>query len=300
MEEENNDVVEENKKKNWAIQKFRGQRWCVTLDGWDKAEFNALKAYFETDAVRCAVIAQESGKNKCHPHWQIYFELEERVQNVRTVLKEILGHERAHIEAAKGTKAENVSYVYGVNKVYEGGFVRYTKNVEEPKLWQKARKNIVKFWDNFVPRPFQQEIIDMVQEEPDRRTIHWFWESKGQAGKTVLAEYLHIFHAAIITGGSSADMKHAISRWTEITNKEPRILIVDICRTDNFRKDGAKAIESIKNGLFFDGKYESAMAHAFVKPHVLCFANEAPDKNLLSEDRWKIFKIVDLKLVPQE
>ena len=283
-------------KRKGVSRPFRGKRWAVTLDGWDKADLNALKAYFDTDAVLCACISAESGKNKCHPHWQIYFELVNESTNIRLKLIEILGHKRAHIEAALGTKEANVAYVYGIKKDWEGGFIRYAKNVEVPKTYNPVPS---KFWDNFVPRPFQQDVINIARTEPDRRTIYWFWEPEGNTGKTRLAEYLHIFHAAIITGGKSADMKHAVVRWTEIAGQTPTIIIADICRSDEFTKDGAKAIEGIKNGLFFDGKYESAMMHSYVKPHVFCFSNEAPDKSLMSNDRWKIYKIVNWKLVPQ-
>jgi len=52
------------------------------------------------------------------------------------------------------------------------------------------------------------------------------------------------------------------------------------------------AIEQVKNGLVFSGKYESSML-IFNPPHVVIFANDTPDESMYSNDRWHIHKITD-------
>jgi len=49
-------------------------------------------------------------------------------------------------------------------------------------------------------------------------------------------------------------------------------------------------LESIKNGLFFSGKYESTQV-VMNSPHLIIFANEPPDKSKMSADRWHIVRI---------
>lgn len=277
--------------------KFRGQRFCVTINGQKKEDFDRIVEFFDTDAVSCACISKEFGQNKIHPHWQVYFELEKRVQNGRILISEVLDHEEAHIEVAVRSKQECVEYVYGVGKLYEVGFVEYAKNIKVPRRYSSQAAD---FWRNFKPRPFQQQIIDIAKNEVwEDRLIYWFFEPKGNTGKTKLAEYLHIFHGAIITGGKAEDMKHAVSRWQQIAKACPAIIIADVCRSDSFNESSAKGIESIKNGLFFDGKYESAMLHSVKKAHVFVFANVSPKDymNFLSADRWKIYEIVNFELV---
>ena len=77
-----------------------------------------------------------------------------------------------------------------------------------------------------------------------------------------MCKYLHLHHGAIVTGGSAADMKHAITRWQEITGHFPITIIVDVARSDCLKETSMKAIESIKNAMFFSGKYESAMINS--------------------------------------
>ena len=44
---------------------------------------------------------------------------------------------------------------------------------------------------------WEKEIIEIIKNEPDDRTIYWFWEPTGCTGKTTFAKYLYIKHGAI-------------------------------------------------------------------------------------------------------
>lgn len=283
----------EEKKTKYDPHKYYGRRFVLTVHGQHKKDFNSLKSFFDQDFVDCAVIAREFGSHKIHPHWQAYFEIKER-RSLYWQVHDALEHDAFHLEVARGTREACVNYIYAVDKEYEAGFVDYNKNLRVPDRYQKGP---AEFWNNLQLKPFQQAILDIACSPVNRRDIYYFFEEKGNVGKTIIAEYLHIFHGAIITGGKDADMKHAITRWQQITGHSPVIIVVDIARSQQFTAEACKAIESIKNGLFFDGKYESVMTHAFQKPHVFIFSNKAPDTSLFSEDRWKIFQIMNEKLI---
>ena len=71
--------------------------------------------------------------------------------------------------------------------------------------------------------------------------------------------------------------------------KIPEIILLDIPRASkDFINYGA--IEQLKNGCLYSGKYEGGDC-IFPHPHVICFANEEPDKDMMSKDRWDIIKI---------
>ncbi len=46
-------------------------------------------------------------------------------------------------------------------------------------------------------------------------------------------------------------------------------------------------LEQLKNGCMFSGKYEGGQ-FVFPIPHVVVFANQAPDMSKFSLDRWLI------------
>lgn len=308
-----NSTVEEMKKFREVRPKednnrYTGRRFHLTIHGqrdsdlqslikffnlpeWTKKELIQSSYYSDSDcivnSVTCAVIAQEFGKFKIHPHWQVYFEIATRI-GMYFIIYTVLGHDNFHLEKAKSTTSASIAYVYAVDKPHEAGFVVYNKNAAVP---ERYNDRAVKFWRNFTPRPFQRDILKLTTEEPDRRKIYYFYESEGNTGKSVLIEYLHIFHGAVVTGGNSADMKYAIERWSQITGAYPVFICVDVARSEQLTKESYKAIEAIKNGLFFTGKYESTMTHSFVKPHVLIFSNSKPERKNFSHDRWKVFTI---------
>ena len=293
-------------KKN-LVDKFRGKAFVLTIHGQKRADLLKFKRFcegtfapkkdtpdgrIELPKVTKAVVSKEFGKNKIHPHWQGYFELAERT-SMKQLMAKILGHDGFHLEVAKGTENENVRYVYAMNKSYEIGWIVYRKNIKAP--WD-YNPQAYKFWKNFKLRDWQSEVLPyLIREDVDDRQILYIYDQEGNTGKTRLAEYLHIYHAAIITGGKMADMKHAIARWSEITSKYPTIIVVDICRSEQERD--YSGIESIKNGLFFSGKYESAMLHSAKKPNIVVFSNFPPEIKDLSRDRWKIGEIVDSKII---
>ena len=272
---------------------FFARRFVLTVHKQNKVDYENLVAFFNSEKVKSACIAREFGKHKIHPHFQVYFVLHEQRGMLKS-MEQILGHTNFHLEVAQGTHEDCIAYVYAINKSYEGGFVDYNKNCNIPWNYNPAPVN---FWNNLKLKPFQQEIVEIAKSEYHRRHIYYFYEPKGNTGKTILAEYLHIYYGAIITGGKEQDMKHAVARWEEITGADPVIIIVDVARSDDLNLESCKAIEVIKNSLFFDGKYESAMAHSFPKPHMFIFSNKSPVLSFFSEDRWKVAKIENDQLL---
>jgi len=66
-------------------------------------------------------------------------------------------------------------------------------------------------------------------------------------------------------------------------------MIIDVPR-DNGNNISYKAIESIKNGMIYSPKYEGGYK-LFNSPHIIVFANQAPQQERLSSDRWVITQI---------
>jgi len=134
-------------------------------------------------------------------------------------------------------------------------------------------------------KPWQKMIMEIIDKPPDKRKIYWFYDSEGQSGKTTFAKYLVIYNQAIYVDGKANDIKHMIADRLKI-NSMPRIVIFDFVRSKECYVS-YEAIEAVKNGIFFSGKYESSQV-VFNNPHVICFANFRPDESKLSADRWDI------------
>uniref|UniRef100_UPI00404745CB hypothetical protein n=1 Tax=Aliarcobacter sp. TaxID=2321116 RepID=UPI00404745CB len=136
-------------------------------------------------------------------------------------------------------------------------------------------------------RPFQKEILNRIKNKPDDRKIYWFYEEEGAVGKTALAKHICMNYNALYVSGKCADIKFGVVDF--LKEKELDVCLFAFPRTYEDYVS-YEALESIKDGIFYSGKYESGMV-MFNSPHIIIMANFAPNLDKLSKDRWVIKKI---------
>lgn len=215
------------------------------------------------------VFQEEVGDEEETPHLQGV--LKTKTRKRLSGMKSMLGP-KLHWEPMRSMKA-SIAYCSAVQKRMVGGHLWvHGIEIEDPVEVDE-------------PYGWQLQVMEIIKEKPDRRSIYWFWEPDGNKGKSTFSKYLVVRHNALMVGGASKDMFHALA-------KEPgkrKLIVVDIPKEKNdFINYGA--IEAIKNGLVFSGKYEGAQL-VFNCPHVFVFANKPPDAGKWSEDRPKVFRI---------
>jgi len=139
-------------------------------------------------------------------------------------------------------------------------------------------------------RPFQTEIEQLYLTEPDDRKIYWFWEATGNIGKSAFVKYMVIKHDCIFCdGGKKSDLINLVFN----SNMDMcKCIIWDIPRCAR-GKISYSTLESIKNGLICNTKYETGVKY-FNSPHIFVFANFEPDDvDKLSQDRWVIKELIN-------
>jgi len=237
--------------------------WCFTYNNYEIEQIEQIEQVFKHESL-WYIFQEELGENNT-PHLQgtICLKIKQRL----TQLKKL--NAKIHWEQTKCVKS---SVIYCSKKETRNGKI-YTYGIDIPDEVETEK-----------PYGWQLEVMDIIKTKPDKRTIHWFYEPNGGVGKTTLCKFLCVEHKAIMLTGKSNDMYHQLSKMKEI-----KLVIVDIPRSSqDYINYGA--IEQIKNGLIFSGKYEGKQL-IFNCPHVICFANEAPNTEKMSLDRWNIRKI---------
>lgn len=126
---------------------------------------------------------------------------------------------------------------------------------------------------------WQEELLEILDGPVCDRTIYWLWEPEGNVGKSKFAKWLSFHRGACKVAGKKSDIFHKAKAGY-------KIFIIDIPRTVEDRVP-YEAIEELKNGHIFSGKYESD-EYLFNPPHVVCFANFAPREQAMSLDRWVV------------
>lgn len=167
-----------------------------------------------------------------------------------------------------GNEESNTKYCSKDGDVYKYGYPKPLKLIEPTKPWQL-------------------KILDILQQEPDDRKVYWFWSREGGIGKSQFCKYCVVKQNCLFfEEGKKADIMHLIF---EAPEERLERIVIDVPR-DNGNNISYKAIESIKNGLIYSSKYEGGYKY-FNSPHVIIFANEPPQEERLSQDRWVIENI---------
>jgi hypothetical protein len=238
------------------------KHWCFTLNNYNKEDIIEISS---NSSIKRYVFQEETGENGT-PHLQGYIEFIKKVRPIS-----VIKYTTIHWEKCRNIKA---SIAYCSKEDTRTGKI-YT-NIKIPKK--------IKIIENLYD--WQSHIVDLIKKEPDDRTIHWFWESQGNKGKSALCKYLVVKHDAVIVSGKGSDVKYMIVKYHEKHGVYPEIIIYDIPRTiENYIS--YTAIEEIKNGLFASSKYECEMV-VMNSPHIICFANFEPNYSSMSLDRWKV------------
>lgn len=186
------------------------------------------------------------------------------------------------------TWAKNVAYC---TKEMGDDWSKVHGNIPEASKWKPHEKAVFDaYYTDVVWRPWQQQVIDIVEGPIDPRRVYWFWEPEGNSGKSFLMRYLYLQYECIVGGGKQADVFHQVAkRFENGASKPPTLILLDIPRSSQ-KYCSYAAIEALKNGFVNSGKYEGDVC-VFLEPHVLVFANQEPDYAEMSEDRWHVRRL---------
>lgn len=244
---------------------LRSRAWFLT---WNNPEdYTVLIELFEVSGCERFIFQEEIGDNMTR-HFQglVYYKNARSFNSMKVLCKEI------HWEVAHDVR-KAIKYCCKVDTRSDGP---WSKGIKIPKGIKIIDPN---------EREWQKKLLEELIFDSDDRKIVWYTDPIGGSGKTQMAKYLVVKHKALVVSGKATDIKFAVIKHLE-KNPSCDILIFLFPRTVEGYVS-YDAIESLKDGLFFSGKYESGMA-VFDPPHVICMANFAPDRSMLSADRWDI------------
>jgi hypothetical protein len=251
---------------NTSKQISPSKRWCFTL-------FKSCLEQVKADLVPLGKVLIGGLENcpetgRLHRHGYVEFTNKLRPKN-------IVKDQSIHWEKCKGDQKSNLLYcTKGGDPVFYSDFLIPIET---------------KLMTYLLLRSSQQKLVDLFRGIEDPlfgRSIYWFYEEQGGWGKSICAKYMVDQMGALEVSSKASDAFFGIVSWIEKHGDAPPIIILDIPRSTRDYVS-YQSIEKIKDGKFFSSKYESSMVR-FNSPHVICFANELPDIEKMSEDRWII------------
>lgn len=241
--------------------------WCFTLNNWTEVELQEILEIMETGKY---IIGKEIGQEGT-PHLQGYYESDKKIRPL-----EKFKTTRIHWEKRNGTREDNIKYCSKENNFITN--FKIPKKIKDPL-------------EGYEPYEWQLLASEILEDPVNDRVIYWFWDREGCKGKTSWCKHICLSKNAIMLSGKGADIKNGVISHIE-KHKELDVAIFHFTRTvEDYIS--YEAIESVKDGIFFSGKYESSMV-MFNSPHIICLANFEPDRTKMSMDRWVVSEINDV------
>lgn len=228
--------------------------------------YNNLKGFCDKFAFQV-----EKGKETGYLHYQIYLKSKDKIR-LSGIKKKL---RNAHCEKCRNIDASE-DYCLKEDTRYDP-FLCFSYDIDLERIKRMNLPNEREFYC------WQIKIMNIIKSDPDDRTIYWFWEPDGKSGKTKFCKYLTEYHGAVGIEGKGNDIKYICA------TKDSEIYLFDFPR-DYKEYVNYQVIESIKNGYYTSGKYESVSINR-PSPHVFIFANFPPNESKLSKDRWHIHQI---------
>lgn len=246
---------------------IRSRNWFFTWNNYDEYEKSEIWDFAKKNCKKYA-INPEVGKNGT-PHLQgcLIFE------NARTFESLKKKFEKVHWERVRN-KEQAIEYCQK-HETQNGECMTNIKKIKDPL-------------ENKELYTWQTEICELIDKEPDERKIYWYYDITGGAGKTSLAKHLCLKNKnqVLYICGKSSDIKYGVKQFVDNEDNDLKMCIFDFCRS-NEHFVSYQGLEEIKNGIFYNTKYESGMV-LFNTPHIIIFANFEPEMEKLSSDRWVI------------
>jgi hypothetical protein len=129
-------------------------------------------------------------------------------------------------------------------------------------------------------------------KEPDPRKIYSITDPTGNSGKSSWSKnmvYKNFSEVGMIPSGSAAQLRSNIIRLGM-----KRVYIIDLARArakDDSIEDILQICETLKNGLVQQSLFGGSGMLLMEPPHLVITSNFVLNYDLLSKDRWEIYKV---------
>jgi len=289
------------------------RRWCFTLNNYGPDD-EVLLRNTATES-KYLIFGREVGSSGT-PHLQgfVIFSEPKRLRAARNAVGN-----RAHLEVTRAPSITAAAYCKKENDFEEFGqvpvhgqrtdFAEFKEWVAEQPTKPTARLVAKEFptiflrygrcmeWVDHVypspglvdgdPRPWQQELGQALDDEPDDRKIIFVVDPIGGCGKTWFIKWWLSKHGELtqrLSIGKRDDLAFAI-------DESKQFFFFDIPRSQSEYLQYS-VLEQLKDRMVFSPKYVSRSKILEHQPHVVVFMNEEPDYNKLTGDRYDVIRPV--------
>nr|WAE42968.1 MAG: replication associated protein [Cressdnaviricota sp.] len=255
----------------------KSRAWCFTWNNYSALDIDYVKETL-TGTLAQYLFGEEKGEQGT-PHLQgvVRFKNARSFDSIKKLFK------NNHVESCRNWPA-SLNYCSKEGRTFTN--IEKKKPMED--RWDEHMHGI---YDDVKWKPWQQDIIDIIETEPNRRTVNWVYDIEGNTGKSFLVMYIDWVYKCIIANGKTSDIFNCVKTWQDENKDFPQVIVCDVPR-ENLEYINYGTLEKLKDGLFYSGKYEGGRIR-LLPLHLFVFANQKPKQSKLSLDRWNIINLCE-------
>lgn len=252
-----------------------------------QGDLSDLKSLLTTHCKKWC-FQKESGTKTGYVHYQgrVSLKLKDRLPGLFRMFGDGTTGWRWSITSSENR--DNMFYVIKSDTRIEGP---WADNDPPPKF--KTKKLIKMETDG--PRQWQKTLMEIAEEE-DWRSINFIYDKDGGMGKSTFADWLEYYKDGLRI--PPFEKQEDILAWvmTAGANSKKSHMFIDLPRAMEQLKMRSlyAAIETIKEGVAYDKRYHGRIIR-FDYPILYVFGNTIPDTSMLSEDRWKFWRVNEME-----
>jgi hypothetical protein len=169
---------------------------------------------------------------------------------------------------------------------------RFLRQYHTDRAQRATKQLLISETSGTILRNWQTNLLDSLQGPPVPRKVRWWWDERGNVGKSFMGNHLRLHHSAVVCQMmKKADLCHLLTKMPVHTT----CVVFDLTRS---HEAGAVAVvyemlEMLSNSYICSGKYDSC-AIDLPKLNLVVFANFAPDLSAMSADRWDVHHIASV------
>ena len=169
------------------------------------------------------------------------------------------------------------------------------------ELQAGARQRKINEWlSKQVLKPWQTELLAIMDEHRNNRTVNVIVDYEGNEGKSYLLRYMLAKYGTAVLSIGGCKMNDALYAASKCPIEGPRYIVMDLSRTLH-KQEGEEhskslinydLLERLANGVFTSGKYDSTDVMWTEDRAITIFSNQHLQySGTMSMDRWNVYEL---------
>ncbi|AXQ65784.1 MAG: replication associated protein [Cressdnaviricota sp.] len=230
-------------------------------------------------------VFQKEKSDSGYEHWQCRVQLvkKRRVSEVLNMISPVIGGHWSPT-CNKTHHSNSFNYVMKEDTKVAGPWTE--KSFMDPPVLTRQLKAFMEK----EKRGWQEDVEEIVRQVDDRK-ITLIYDTIGNSGKSIFAEYLE-YHRLALELPPLRQFEDLLQFAYGFENQKAYLVDMPRAMKKDKLSEFYSGLECLKNGVVWDKRY-AAKKRRMDRPQIIVFTNTLPEWTFMSKDRWACYEMDD-------